>query len=124
MSRRSAGLWRACKGSLLAGPGSGWERQEDLVVQSAAATAAQEGTMLPWLCTLPWKQSWILNRDALLCGCESMSPVLSVSPPAAPDPARSGLPRAQRVGGEPMRRNTVGLGGAGEGSEVGLREKV
>lgn len=32
------------------------------------ARLLREGTVLPRLCTLPWKQSWILNRDA--CGRE------------------------------------------------------
>lgn len=32
------------------------------------ARPLREGTALPWLCTLPWKQSRIVNRDA--CGCE------------------------------------------------------
>lgn len=31
---------------------------------AAAASATQERTVLPRLCALPWKQSWILNRDA------------------------------------------------------------
>lgn len=64
----SAGFWGAPKKSLLAGLGSGWEQQEDLAAQSAAATAtdAREGTVLLWLCTLPWKQSWIFNGDVCM----------------------------------------------------------
>lgn len=51
------------------------------------------------------------------------SAVLLASPPAAPVPARSWPPCAQRVGGELKRRDPAGPGGAGEGSEVGLKEK-
>lgn len=58
-----------CK-RVTASPGSGWEQREDLGVQGMAAIAAQKGTVLLRLCTLPWKQSWILNRDVRVCGHE------------------------------------------------------
>lgn len=100
-------------------------RQEDLAVQSAAAAASatQERTVLPRLCALPWKQSWILNRDArgrgreptvccpfgLTACCPSPGSVVAAPCPAGGRGAEAEGPR--------------GAGGAGEGSEAGPREK-
>lgn len=106
------GFGEHVKGLGSAGLGSGWEQQEDLAVQSAAATAteAREGTVLPWLCTLPWKQSWIFNGDACMhVDVNPPSAVLVASPPAAP--VLAGYAALRPVGARGI--HTEGPSGAG-----------